>query len=251
MNNLIYFTIGNNIQYINLAQLCINSLYKQKYNGDILFITNDIYKNAIQQYITTPNDKTYFLILDSETNLVESSANKLKIYKFQNIQKYQYIICCDLDILWINHPDIIFNLIIDNHIIYISNDNKNYTMAHKYWGGDILSDREKRLVNDTNTIGLNAGLFAFHTNAMNHIIAIDNFFNTHQNLVNECLEQPFINAYLYRKKAYSLLPEKIVSHNGYNYKSNQFDGVVLHFAGGPGNYSQKVQTMENYYTKYL
>ena len=40
MKKLIYFTLGYNQNYIKIAELCVNSLYKNNYDGDILFITN-------------------------------------------------------------------------------------------------------------------------------------------------------------------------------------------------------------------
>ena len=110
-------------------------------------------------------------------------------------------------------------------------------MSHKYWGGNILNNQEKASIEANRIIGLNAGLFAFGKSMINEIFNIDQFFTTHINLVNECLEQPFINACLYRRKSYSLIPEGVVSHDGYHY-NNRFLGTALHFAGGPGNYSQ-------------
>jgi len=250
MNNLIYFTIGNNIQYINLAKLCINSLQKQKYNGDILFITNSNYTDLITNHINWSSNKIHLLILDNQTDLLSSSANKLKIYKFNNIHKYTNIIYSDIDILWTKNPNTIFNLINDNKI-YISNDNKNYTMAHQYWGGNIFTDSEKYKINALNIVGLNAGLFAFHIDSINNFIKIDKFFNSNIHLAEICLEQPFINAYLYRNDLYKLIPEDIISHDGYLYENNQFEGTALHFAGGPGNYSHKFNKMTSYYTQYF
>ena len=40
MNKLIYFTLGHNINYIKLAKLCVESLYKNEYDGEFLFITD-------------------------------------------------------------------------------------------------------------------------------------------------------------------------------------------------------------------
>jgi hypothetical protein len=249
MINLIYFTIGNNFQYINLLELCIKSLHKQNYIGDILLITNNIYKNIIQQHISWPIEKTHFLILDEQTNLITSAGNKLKIYQFELINKYTNILYCDVDVLWTNTPNNIFDLIVDNKI-YISNDDKNHNMSHRYWGGEILNDQEKTFIENNRIIGLNTGLFAFSISMINDIFNIDQFFTTNINLVNECLEQPFINAYLYRNRLYDLISDELVSHNGYHY-NDKFDGTVLHFAGGPGNYDYKLEKMLNYYKKYL
>jgi hypothetical protein len=48
-NNLIYFTLGNNPNYLILAKLCIDSLVKVGYTGDLLFITN--MKNGVLETI--------------------------------------------------------------------------------------------------------------------------------------------------------------------------------------------------------
>lgn len=250
MKNLIYFTLGNNIQYINLAKLCISSLYKQNYTSDIAFITNAIYIDLIKQHISWPNNKMHFIVIDEKTNLLASSANKLKIYKFININEYTNIIYCDLDILWTDSPNNIFNLIIKDKI-YLSQDDKNHTMSHKYWGGSLLNHEEKNIIDTNNTIGLNAGLFGFKSSMINEIYNIDQFFNNNLNLANECLEQPFINAYVYRKQIYDLIPENVVSQNGYHYNDTKFNGTVLHFAGGPGNYSYKSEKMLHYSYHYI
>lgn len=80
-----------------------------------------------------------------------------------------------------------------------------------------------------------------------HLKEIDSFLKNNLNLSNECLEQPFLNVYLYRKKIYNTRLNGLVSHNGYNIDS--FDGIALHFAGGPGNFKMKYYKMSNYYQR--
>ena len=63
MKKLIYFNLGNNVELIELAKLCIISLENQKYDGDFLFITN--YKQEILKKIKC-NNKVVFLELNEK-----------------------------------------------------------------------------------------------------------------------------------------------------------------------------------------
>jgi len=240
MKKLIYFTLGNNSEYLNLAKLCIESIQKFNYDGDFLFITN--FKNLITENIIFKNN-VYFMDTPNE-GLYTSSSNKLKLYNFEKINEYDKIIFSDLDILFTDNPDIIFDNIIEDKF-YVSNENE--LMSEEWWGSKILNQNEKDKINENRIMGINAGFFAFNQNMVNHLKNIDSFLNDNIHLSNECLEQPFFNTYLYRNSLYDNKLTEYVSHNGYNIDS--FNGVVLHFAGGPGNYGIKYDKMINFFNK--
>ena len=161
MRKLIYFTLGNNIRYINLAKLCINSLYRANYDGHFLFITD--LKNEILNNIHFEKEP-YFMDVNG-SDLLMSSANKLKIYNFDKINEFDKIIFSDLDILWLRSPDIIFDLLIDDKI-YMSNEEP--LMLEEHWGGKIFEHHEKLSIIEKKIKGLNAGLFAFNKNCVFH-----------------------------------------------------------------------------------
>jgi hypothetical protein len=240
MKKLIYFTLGNNPEYIKLAKLCIDSINRFNYDGDLLFITN--FKNLIQENINFKND-VFFLDLGG-SNLMNSSANKLKIYNFNMISNYDKIIFCDLDILFTKSPDVIFDEIKDDKF-YVSNEND--LMCEEWWGGRILTNDEKKNIKDLNILGINAGFFAFNKSMIRHLYEIDVFLSKNIHLSNECLEQPFLNVYLYRNSLYNNILTNHVSHNGYNL--SEFNGSVLHFAGGPGSFGIKWDRMNNFFKK--
>jgi hypothetical protein len=217
MKKLIYFTLGSNKEYVKLANLCVESLYKNNYDGDFLFITN--FKEIILELIFFKKDP-FFLNVD-ETDLLLSSSNKLKIYNFNHIDNYDKIIYSDVDILWLSNPNKIFNQIIEDKF-YVSNENG--LMSDEYWGGRILNK-----------------------NMIYHLKNVEEFLNQNNNLINVCLEQPFINVYLFRNNLYNNTLNECVSHNGYNVDS--YEGTVLHFAGGPGNFEHKYNKIINYNTK--
>jgi hypothetical protein len=240
MKKLIYFTFGNNENYTKLVGLCVNSLYKNNYDGDFLFITN--FKEKILATISFKKEP-FFLKVD-ESNLLSSSANKLKVYQFHNINDYDKIIYSDLDVLWLSNPDIIFNEIIEDKF-YVSNE--DLLMSHEYWGGDIFNENEKSIIFNENIKGINAGLFGFNKKMVNHLKKIEEFLTQNIHLVNVCLEQPFINVYLFRNNLYTNVLNKNVSNKGNSVES--YDGVVLHFAGGIGNPEHKYNKIINYINK--
>jgi hypothetical protein len=237
---LIYFTLGNNVNYIKLAKLCIDSLYHNGYSGDFLFIT-DLETELLNEI--NFKKKPYFLVLE-KSELLESSSNKLKIYLFEKSFEYHKIIFSDLDILWTSSPDKMFNLIEDEKF-YVSNENS--LMSEKWWGGDILNDNEKQDIHKNNVLGVNAGIFGFKPKMIDHLKNIDLFLSNNQNLVNLCLEQPFFNVYIYRNKIYDTQLTNFISHVGYYL--TEYDGIALHFAGGPGNFVMKYEKMINFYNK--
>jgi hypothetical protein len=240
MKKLIYFTLGNNINYIKLSKLCIESLYKNGYDGDFLFITD--LKDELLKDINFKKPP-FFLDIES-SNLLGSSANKLKIYKFADIQKYDKIIFSDLDILWLSNPNTIFDVINEDKFFM---SNENALMSEEYWGGRLLTDTEKTNIMENKIKGVNAGIFAFNQNMVKHLKSVDLFLSENINLVNSCLEQPFLNVYLYRNGLYNTNLNNYVSHNGYNVET--YNGVVLHFAGGPGNFPIKYEKMLSYFKK--
>jgi hypothetical protein len=228
MKKLIYFTISNDIGYLKLLSLCIDSLNKFDYDGDILFITD--LENEIRESVEFKNN-VYFLNFGAN-NILSSSANKLKIYKYDNINMYDKIIFCDIDTMWFKSPDILFDDIQDDKIYMVSEHHQDSLMSHDFWSGDLMTRDEVDFINNHKIKGLNGGFFAFKISMISVIENIDNFLN--QNFkVYKCLEQPYINTYLYRNNLYNTLFDKYISNNG-NFITD-FDGVLLHFSAGMGN----------------
>lgn len=241
MNKLIYFTLGNNIEYLEIAKLHIESLKKQNCEVDLLFITN--YKDLVLkkiQFIKEP----YFLEVE-HTDLLKSSSNKLRIHQFENVYNYDKILYCDLDTLWVDNPDVLFDKIHDDKI-YVTNETPLMSKDF-WWGGSFFTDDEKKDIELKNIKGINAGFFGFTKNSIFHFKNMEKFFNDNIYKSNHCLEQPYFNVYLYRNNLYDTILNSYVSHEGY--MINNYTGVLLHFAGGPGSSQQKILKMINYYEK--
>ncbi len=252
MKKLIYFNLGNNVELIELAKLCIISLENQKYDGDFLFITN--YKQEILKKIKC-NNKVVFLELNE--NDLNPAFFRFKIYEFEKIYDYDQILYCDTDILFFTNPDKIFDLLNSDHI-FVSNDTyvKNITclMTTKieslpFWGENLLSNDEKLFIENNKVLAINAGIFAFNKNMISNFAKIDNFIKENKNLILDLtLDQPFFNVFLFREKNYKNVLNDLVNHNGLDVLKNQNEEFerkeIIHFAGEIGVATNKILAME-------
>lgn len=249
-NNLIYFTLGNNIDYVKLAKLCIDSLISTGYRGDLLFIT-DMEKEIINEISYNGN---LFFMKTSSHNGYKSSSNKLKVYQYEHISKYQKIIFCDLDILWIKSPNLIFELITDDKF-YVADDDFIESIQDKlkinilmstplnYYGFSLLTPDELQIINENNIKGFSCGFFAFNNSLLNELKNMDIIYSSLDNDF-ECAEQPIMNTYLWRKNLYENSLNEIITHQGYFNDSLEY--VLVHFAGGVGNFNDKYNKMINH-----
>jgi hypothetical protein len=243
--NLIYFTLGGNKDYINLAKICINSLYNVGYDGDFLFITS--FKNDLLNAIDFRKEPLFLNV--EYSSLLQTSCNKFKLHLFEDIEKYDKIIMSDLDIVWLKNPEIIFS-VINEDIFYVSNENEHnsgtmWLMSNDFFGGKILDNEEKHYINTNNIGGINCGLIAFNRNMISRIKQIDNFIESNIELAEGCLDQPFFNVYVHRNDIYNTSSlNDIICHKGYSLPD--YNWVAVHFPGTPGNYGMKLDRMKSY-----
>jgi hypothetical protein len=243
--NLIYFTLSNNPAYMGLVKLCTDSLTRVGYDGDLLFITN------MRKEITAMGLKNVHFLDTAKSDLLHSSASKLRIFEYADISKYDKIIYCDLDILWLKSPDIIFEKLVDDKI-YITEE-RGY-MSGPSHSCRLLSDEERSLMEKGRNRGLSAGFFAFKSSMLPVLKEIYTYFLENPGKGGRCLEQPYVNVYLWKNQHLcNTSLTKMVAHNGWFLSKigRSFDGVLLHFAGDIGRTPGKLMRMNNYITKYI
>jgi hypothetical protein len=245
--NLIYYSVGNNPKYIDILNLSLSSLkifYKK--NFELLFIVDESFREFFENLIDT---KIPYSILFTKTkSLDDSSSNKLKISNFNKIDKYNKIIYCDCDTLWFDTPEKIFSKI-DDDLISVSNEtHHNLLMTHKYWSHNLLKKDEIIEIENKKIQGFNAGFFAFSNKSVKIIENILKFYDENYKEINECIEQPYFNVYLFRNNLFNLNLNTLVNHNGYNI--TEINGEILvHFAGGAGHHENKINKIINFYKK--
>ena len=240
MSKLIYFTLGFNENYIDLLNICIDSLYKNEYDGDILIITD--FKDKILEKIKFKKEP--FFLNSDDSNLFKSSANKFKIYKFDKIKEYEKILFCDCDVIFLKNPNVLFDKINEDHV-YMTIE--HHTMNHELWGGNLLNDDEKDEINKTNVSGMNAGIFGFKSNMVHIFKEIEEYMCLNMDKSNICLEQPFLNVFLFRNKIYNTGFSDEVTAKGYHL--NEYNGTAIHFTTESGNFDKKINKMMGFIKK--
>jgi hypothetical protein len=247
MRKLIYFTIGNDLKYLSLLDICIKSLNGFDYDGDILFITS-FEKEIRDSFNFKSNNNIFFMDLKSN-DILTSSANKLKIYQFDDVNNYDQFIYCDVDTIWIKSPNILFDHIEEDKVYMSTEYHQTSLMSNLYWGGVLLNDEEVNYIEKNNIIGLNAGSFIFNYNMLNTMREIDEFFFKNLDKADVCLEQPYINTFLFRNNRYSATIDRYVNNNANfisEYELEKFKdngGVLLHFSAGIGDANYKYNNM--------
>jgi hypothetical protein len=216
--NLVYYTIFNNRQYIKVLNLSIDTLLKTGYTGDILIITNLALHGLtkIKNNVYIFNDKQD---ISSEENYLNG---RYKIWKYKDINKYDKIVYCDCDIFWLKSPDNIFKLI----------NNKEISLS--YEPNAILCSRffvnELKPFAQTNLPEMNIGVFGFDSKIIDHFKDIDKFFNEHKDFWDS--DQCLLNTYLYAKKIYNTNFNKKIGYlNSFENTLDIDKNVLVHFFG--------------------
>ena len=244
--NLLYYSLGNCENYLCLFEMHIKSLKQVKFEGDILIITK--FPKQVKQILSVLSNKA--IIIDAESNdLFTSSALKFSIFKYPNVYKeYNKFLYVDVDTLWIKSPNNLFNLI-TNDEFYVSEEETELLMDHKYWSGNNLFTKEYLNYIQTNKIkGKNAGVFGFTQASISFINEVYNNCFINPKLGGRCVDQPFLNLELLKHKNFNTVFNSEIDHNGYkNFKCNK---TLLHFAGLRANYAAiKTRCMKNYLLK--
>jgi hypothetical protein len=256
MKNLIYFTIGNNENYVKLLEICINSIIKNGFSGDILILTN-----MVERMSLFSNLNVFVHYLSCE-NLFESSSNKLRITDWPDYINYEKFIYCDVDFVWLDNPIKIFDKIKNNEIYFCSEETE--IMGEEWGGANIFTESDKIICRNKKIKAVNAGLLAFNLKTIFHIKNIYNYMLENIKYADHTLEQPYINYYVYKNKCYNYDLTCDITKDGDLHISEDSDGIkslkelstkitngviisnditAIHFAGMPGNFDYKYGKM--------
>lgn len=258
MNNLIYFTVFGNKDYLNMLKLCLKSIVlscNNKMSFDFLFITEIDFEKEISFFTKDFNNKSFFLIKNTIKNPMRASMQKLNIFEFEKIENYEKIVFLDCDILVLKNINTIFEeKWNDNLLSVFQGFNISGGFNSKFHG--LTGKVPEKKIQDLklkNIVPFNAGHFAFK----NSIKMKNHFENTlwlSKVWPGEYFyEQSFMNHYFALNELvdYSLFRDKIflasLNENTICYKF-LFDNIyIIHFIGASKITADKTQKIKNFF----
>jgi len=251
--NLIYMCVFHNQNYINLLKLLIRSISVKsninKETTNILIITSPSFHPLIQKELLEFNLPIYYFILNLNT-LMESSCCKINIFQYENIDIYDKILYLDTDVLINSDINILFNLEIAFNKLYALEE---AFIWHEYWGGQFFNFNDTSNKYNKDTPAFSAGVFYFKNskemkelfkNIQSHI---KEYIYIQNNPIPICLDQPFVvyNSFIENKYDNQMM----ISYLENNPINISKDKIIYHFPGGPGNYSSKIEKMNNFWSQ--
>jgi lipopolysaccharide biosynthesis glycosyltransferase len=246
--NLIYICVFCQKTYINLLKLLLTSISVKgninKETTDILIITSPSFQPLIQKELALIDLPIRYYILDLHT-LMEACCCKLKIFQYDNINKYNKILYLDTDVLVNSDINILFNTEISSDKLYALEESY---IGHEYSGG-IFFDLK---VFYKYTPAFSSGVFYFINSLFmkklfeDTNIHIDKYMRE-KNEPPGCLEQPFLiyNSFIQDKYDNQFM-KKYLENNPTEAKK---DIIIYHFPGCPGEYSSKLSKMIAFLSK--
>jgi len=248
-NNLIYYTHGFNNKYLNMLELSIKSLRYTGNNQDVVVICDEAFVNECKNALKNYNNIFIHSVKNSKS-APEASMNKLKIFDYENINKYNKIFFIDSDIIIHTNLDNIFNNITEDNLIYVKRESlKMEDHKNIYWSLQLYTEEQLDNFKRDNTFIFNAGQFGFKNSEQMkaHFNNINNLIKNHKG--ESFYEQSFMNHYFNLNK---LKNDDILDNNVRLFPDNDiiYENKLIHFCGiGEGN--PKYDRMLNYFNKFI
>lgn len=245
--HLIYYSISNNINYLNLLDKSIHTLLEfGNFNGEFAFITNNNseWLNELFKLSSLKDVKFHIIDNNNDNDLKSSSFNKFLIFKMSNLDRYESILMLDCDIICLKDINPIFLLAKEDKLT-ISTE-KEY-MGEVHWGYELFTLEEREFCKQNNLHGCNGGSFLFKPSFKDHFEEMYKLISSEVKYRNfQCIEQPLLNYYLFKNNLFDTSLSKYVSNYGYHSNPLHEEKTLLHFAGGPGNYEHKIKKINNF-----
>ena len=251
---LIYFTLSIKKEYIHLLLLLIKSIRTYgNFTGDLLLITdgNNNYTAYIEKKvknISNDNDNIYFMYIKRQ-DFFRSYFNRLLIFSYKHINRYNKILYLDSDILILNNINKIF-MLLDKK----KEDKKVYSVKegsldNPWWGGTSFFTKKnlEHFKKAKQMDAFNAGILLFQNNK--HIVKhFDDMIKKREEWLNlkkpipVCLDQCFIVYVL--SMSNSIDNQKMNKYVDLNpttkLGNNNMNKTIFHFQGQTGNPSSKI-----------
>ena len=240
---LLYFCVFHKEQYIDLAYLLLESLYKYgeiDETIDVLIYTTTEFAAKMQQNPLCK--RVIFKVNDTYKSIPEACKSRLDIFDFLEVSSYRSLLYLDTDILIRRDVKPLFRACTKEVLYAVEEGSLDMEVPYDYWGKTLFSPEELAELEDRT--GFSSGVLLFQ----NTIVARELFGNirTHMNsgTPHEFHDQPY---FVYHAKRAGLIDNQTLKkYVGINDRSLQTTKTILHFAGSPGDHESKYTKMVRY-----
>jgi len=240
--NLVYMCVFYQTNYIHLLKLLVRSIHERsklnKETTDVLVMTSPYFHPYIQYELKEFDLPIKYHILDLNT-LMEASCCKLRIFQYEDVDKYEKILYVDTDVL-INSD---INVLFDTHV----SPEKMYALeeghtGHEFWGSQFFEPGH-------DLPAFSAGVFYFiNSPSMKKLFQDTNdHIASYSGQIPTCLDQPFLvyNSFVQGKYDNQMM-KSYMENNPDVVDSSK---IIYHFPGGPGNFPSKHHKMTSFWNK--
>jgi len=236
--NCIFCCVFNQEKYVHMFYLFLESIFiygNLDDNTNILVYTSTPFMNMIKQSHLYNDEKIKFEINDTYNDIDAACKSRLDLFELSSISNYEKILYLDTDILVKDDINKVFD-VCNEDILYVLEEGEIDSHTD-FWGKTLFGDEINNYEDKT---AFTSGILLF-----NNCEKIKNLFNK----INEDIisryhnfhDQPYI---VYNAFKYNLYNNKILKSLAINDIYNiHSDKVIHHFAGGPGQYQDKINNM--------
>jgi hypothetical protein len=238
--NLIVLSVFLKKEYVELAYLLLNSLYK--YGGldqatDILIYTSSKF---MVQMLPKFKNSVIFKTNDNIQTVVAASAARLDIFDFPEVaEKYEKILYLDTDVLVIRPLAPIFDLVTEDRLYALEEGSLDLEVPYDYWGKDLFAPGEVAALEDKT--GFSAGVLLFkNTRTIRALF---------QRIKDHIATTPGVGFFEQAHMVYNTIKsglkenQAMKPHVVINETSVKTTKTILHFAGSPGDHQSKYAKM--------
>lgn len=240
VSNLIVLSVFLKKEYVELAHLLLNSLYKYgdlDQSTDILIYTSTEFMLQMRPKF---KDSVIFKTNDSIQTVVAASAARLDIFDFPEVaEKYEKILYLDTDVLVIRPLKPIFDLATEDRLYALEEGSLDLEVPYDYWGKDLFAPGEVAALEDKT--GFSAGVLLFkNTETIRALF---------QRIKAHIATTPGVGFFEQAHMVYNAIKSNLKEnqamkpHVAINETSVKTTKTILHFAGSPGDHQSKYAKM--------
>jgi lipopolysaccharide biosynthesis glycosyltransferase len=242
--NCIFICIFNNVGYVNLFFLLLESIYlygNLQKDTDILVYTTTEFMNIIKNNILY-SDIIKFEINDSYCNIDSACKARLDLFYLPSITMYKKILYMDTDIIIKNDINRLFKIPKDDILYVLEEGYIDDYHEENHWGQNLFG---QEVYNYEDKSAFTTGIMLFK-NCENIKFLFDKtreYMIQNPHIFN-CYDQPYI---VYNAFKYKLFNNKVMKSYAINVNYEvDSDIIIHHFPGGVGNYEKKYTLMLNF-----